>query len=195
MPDIPQNMNREELRELYYALKVKFKSEGIEKAELDIDRWGRSVERANSKIGQMGRQYEALGDAIGEVKKAIDSAIEGVNKFGQMYNATNISTANAKKLLIDTNTQIIQVSAAYSRYGMKLNDFTRQIETMRSKYKLTYDESLKLTQSIARGFDYHAPQEFIKTLDTMMRGFNNNLEAVNSFREGIEKLTEDSKRT
>ena len=178
------------IKQLVTQLTVKYSDEGADKVTANLNRYQRELAETNDTYKRFEIRTAAAREAVGGIKRALDGAINAVDGFGRSFGAANMSAESALKILRDTNTQIIQVSAQYARYGMSIKSFTETVEGMRTKFKLSYGESTKLLSQIENMFNFQRPQTFVTNgLDKVMKAFANNTEAAEGFLKTLESIT------
>lgn len=183
------DLTPEEKRKLYYQLALEFETNGYDKVERQLKEYQREIDSTNSRVGKFGIAMKAANDAVQGIGRAINQAVNAVDAFGRNFGAASISADNAKKILKDTNLELLQLSARFRMYGESIGDVTRRTEELRTKYKLTYAEANKLQSGIAIAFNTQRPQDFVKNgLDPILRGFNNNIDAAQQFITTLEDI-------
>jgi hypothetical protein len=183
-----EGKTKEELIEYIYKLKLQLEIEGLDESGNAFDKWKNKLEAAEAKTGKWGKVLGEATSLLHNMQRVSAAAVGAVDALGRNFGAAGISTEKAKDILKEYNAEVIQVSASFAKYGVRVDQFQKYVDNLRTSYKLTYAESIKLASSIEKGLNYTKPQAFAKSLDMMMKGFSNNIDAVNSFKDALENL-------
>lgn len=131
-------------------------------------------------------KFEKGMNAISSIFRSTSGVL---NSFGSFFNAANLSLKSGAELAYKYNQAVVSTFSQFQKYNISLKDYKSNIDNIRSTYKTTYDEAIKLSAGFEKSFNVLGPEKMDSVLNSIAKTVGKDASSMESFLQGITAIT------
>lgn len=168
--------------EFVARLRLEYTEEGLERLVSGTRTAEKSFRQAHENAAKFEKGMYSLSNTV-------KGAGQSLQSLGNFFNAANLSLKSGTDIAYKYNQAMVATFSQFQKYGMSLKQYTDKIDNIRSTYKTTYEEAIRLTSGFEKSFNVVAPERMEMVLDSIAKTVGKDTQAMEAFLGSITAVT------